>query len=39
MAWPISVEGRKRRAGSALLTDAGRVLAVAEALVVEPRRQ
>jgi len=38
MAWPISIDGRKRRAGSALLTDAGRALAVGEALVVEPRQ-
>lgn len=37
MAWPIAIEGRKRRAGSALLTSAGRALAFAEALLIEPR--
>lgn len=37
IAWPIEAEGRKRQAGSALLSGEGEVLAVASALLVEPR--
>lgn len=37
IAWPIERDGRKRRAGSAILTSDGRILAVADALLVEPR--
>ena len=37
IAWPIEVDGRKRHAGSAVLTADGSVLAVARALLVEPR--
>jgi hypothetical protein len=37
VAWPIEVEGRKLHAGSALLGASGAVLAVARALLVEPR--
>jgi hypothetical protein len=37
IAWPIESEGRKRRAGSAVMTPEGKVLAVADALLVEPR--
>jgi hypothetical protein len=37
IAWPIETEGRKRRAGSALFTGDGRLLAAASALLVEPR--
>ena len=36
-AWPIDREGRKRQAGSALLSAEGGTLAVASALLVEPR--
>jgi len=36
-AWPVESEGRKRRAGSAILTPEGRTLAVADALLVEAR--
>jgi hypothetical protein len=36
VAWPIKTEGRKRQAGSALLSAAGETLAVASALLVEP---
>jgi hypothetical protein len=38
MAWPLATDGRKRRAGCALLAGDGRVLGRAEALLVEPRR-
>lgn len=38
IAWPISVDGRKRRAGSAVLSADGEVLAAAEALMIEPRQ-
>lgn len=38
MAWPIAVDGRKRRAGSAVLSADGEVLAAAEALLIEPRQ-
>jgi hypothetical protein len=37
IAWPIAVEGRKRLAGAAVLSAAGATLAVAEALLIEPR--
>ena len=37
IAWPIEVDGRKLHAGSALLGASGVVLAVARALLVEPR--
>lgn len=37
IAWPIEVDGRKLHAGSALLGPTGAVLAVARALLVEPR--
>ena len=37
IAWPISAEGRKRQAGAALLSGGGDVLAVARALMIEPR--
>jgi hypothetical protein len=37
IAWPLGVEGRKRHAGSALLTADGRVLARGRALMIEPR--
>lgn len=37
IAWPISTEGRKHRAGSAIFSPEGRRLAVAEVLLIEPR--
>ena len=37
IAWPIVVDGRKRHAGSAVLSADGEPLAVARALLVEPR--
>jgi len=37
IAWPIETDGRKRRAGSAVLSAEGETLAVASALLVEPR--
>lgn len=37
IAWPIEVDGRKRHAGSALLSADGEVLAVSRALLIEPR--
>lgn len=37
IGWPLGAEGRKRKAGSALLSADGEVLAVADALLVEPR--
>ena len=37
MAWPIEIDGRKHHAGSALLSASGEVLAVARALLIEPR--
>jgi hypothetical protein len=39
IAWPIETDGRKRRAGSAVLSAEGETLAVASALLVEPRMQ
>ena len=37
MAWPIGSDGRKRLAGAAVLSADGETLAVAEALMIEPR--
>jgi hypothetical protein len=37
VAWPVSADGRKRRAGSAVLDAEGRVCAVADALWIELR--
>jgi hypothetical protein len=37
IAWPIEVDGRKRRAGSAVMSSDGELLAHAEALLIEPR--
>jgi hypothetical protein len=37
MAWPIEVDGRKRHAGSAVVQSDGQVLALARALLIEPR--
>ncbi|HSR93540.1 MAG TPA: hypothetical protein VLK56_01630 [Solirubrobacterales bacterium] len=37
IAWPLEAEGRKRHAASALLSAEGETLAVASALLVEPR--
>jgi hypothetical protein len=37
IAWPIETDGRKRHAGSAVLSPDGVALAVARALLIEPR--
>jgi hypothetical protein len=37
MAWPIETDGRKHHAGSAVLSPDGETLAVARALLIEPR--
>jgi hypothetical protein len=37
IAWPIGTEGRKRHAGAAVLSRDGEALAVARALMIEPR--
>ena len=37
VAWPIETEGRKRHAGSAVLSAEGETRAVASALLIEPR--
>ena len=37
VGWPIGAEGRKRHAGSAVLSGDGQVLAAADALLIEPR--
>jgi hypothetical protein len=37
IAWPIETDGRKRHAGSAVLSHHGEALAVARALQIEPR--
>jgi hypothetical protein len=37
VAWPMESDGRKRYAGSAVLSAEGEVLAVARALLIEPR--
>lgn len=39
IAWPIGADGRKRHAGSAVLSPDGKVYAVAQALLIEPRAQ
>jgi hypothetical protein len=39
MAWPLGVDGRKRLAGAALLSGDGEPLAVAKALMIEPRER
>jgi hypothetical protein len=39
LAWPVEADGRKRHAGSALLSADGDVLAVARALWIEPRAE
>lgn len=38
IAWPIETDGRKRHAGSAVLSPGGEALAVAHALLIEPRQ-
>lgn len=38
IAWPIEIDGRKRHAGSAVLSAEGEVLATARALLVEARQ-
>jgi hypothetical protein len=38
IAWPIDVDGRKRQAGSAVLSAAGDVLAIARALLIKLRQ-
>ena len=37
IAWPIAAEGRKRHAGSAVLSPDGATVAAARALLIEPR--
>jgi hypothetical protein len=37
IAWPIEIDGRKHHAGSAVLSADGETLAVARALLIEPR--
>jgi hypothetical protein len=37
IAWPIEADGRKRHAGAAVLSRDGEALAVARALLIEPR--
>jgi hypothetical protein len=37
IAWPVETDGRKRHAGSAVLSSDGEALAVARALLIEPR--
>jgi hypothetical protein len=37
IGWPLRADGRKRWAGSAILTPAGEPLALAEALMIQPR--
>jgi hypothetical protein len=37
MAWPLGADGRKRHAGAALASEEGEILAVARALLIEPR--
>jgi hypothetical protein len=39
IAWPIAAEGRKRHAGSAVVSADGDVLASARALLIEPRER
>lgn len=38
MSWPLSVDGRKRYAGAAVLSSEGEPLALAKALMIEPRQ-
>ena len=37
VAWPIGIDGRKRHAGAAVLSSEGTPLAIARALMIEPR--
>jgi hypothetical protein len=37
ISWPLGADGRKRHAGAALMSSGGDILAVAEALMIEPR--
>ena len=37
IAWPIAFDGRKHHAGSAVLSEDGEVLALARALLIQPR--
>ena len=37
IAWPIETDGRKRHAGAAVLSPDGKALAIARALLIEPR--
>ena len=39
MSWPTETDGRKRQAGAAVLSREGKTLAVARALLIEPRAQ
>jgi hypothetical protein len=39
IAWPLDTDGRKRHAGAAVLSADGDTLAVARALLIEPRPQ
>jgi hypothetical protein len=39
IAWPIEADGRKRHAGAAVLSAGGAPLAVARALMIEPREE
>jgi hypothetical protein len=39
VGWPIETDGRKRLAGSAVLSSAGEPLALAEVLMIEPRTE
>jgi hypothetical protein len=39
IAWPLEADGRKRHAGSAVLSPDGEALAVARALLIEPRER
>jgi len=38
IAWPLEADGRKRHAGAAVLSSGGVPLAIARALMIEPRR-
>jgi len=37
IAWPVETDGRKLHAGSTVLSSDGEALAVARALLIEPR--
>jgi hypothetical protein len=39
ISWPLEIDGRKRQAGAAVLSAEGDVLAVARALMIEPREE